>query len=232
MTAADSEIIERTIRAGRALAAAGQQDMVWGHVALRDPDGRGVWMKASGWGYDEITPERVVLVGWDGSRLHGDGKVHIESHIHLEIMAARGDVTASVHAHPEAVNAFSALEVPLRAISHDGVPFADPQIPRTGLSGDLVFDAKRGRTLAADLGSAPACLMPRHGLVAVGPSEAHAVMHAVLLDHACSAQLRAQSAGEITSYSDSTEVAEKLRHAWPDSQIEAGYAFLLRQAGF
>ncbi|HEX3785326.1 MAG TPA: hypothetical protein VHX38_37220 [Pseudonocardiaceae bacterium] len=37
------------IRASRALAAAGLGDMVWGHASVRDPDGRGVWMKASGW---------------------------------------------------------------------------------------------------------------------------------------------------------------------------------------
>ena len=35
----------------RALAAAGQADMVWGHPSVRDPEGRGVWMKASGWGF-------------------------------------------------------------------------------------------------------------------------------------------------------------------------------------
>jgi hypothetical protein len=37
------------VQASRALAAAGQGDMVWGHVSIRDPDGRGAWMKAAGW---------------------------------------------------------------------------------------------------------------------------------------------------------------------------------------
>lgn len=231
MSLQDSEVIERVISAGRALAAADMQDMVWGHVALRDPEGRGVWMKAAGWSYGEIVPARVALVGWDGGLLAGEGPAHLESHIHLGIMAARPDVMASVHGHEEAVNAFSALGVPFRAISHDGVPFADPQIPRTRLSGDLVFDVERGRQLAEDLGDAAACLMPHHGFVAVGRSEAHAVMHAILLDRACAAQLRALAAGPIVSYSDSAEIASKLRHTWPDSQIEAGYRYLVRQDG-
>lgn len=224
-------MIEQVISAGRALAAADMQDMVWGHVAVRDPQGRGVWMKAAGWSYGEIVPARVTLVGWDGSLLSGEGPAHLESHIHLGIMAARPNVMASVHGHAEAVNAFTALDMPLRAISHDGVSFADPQIPRTRLSGDLVSDPQRGRQLAEDLGDAPACLMPRHGFVAVGRSDAHAVMHAILLERACAAQLRALAAGPILSHSDTAEIASKLLHTWPDSQIEAGYRFLLRQAG-
>ena len=49
-----------------------QGDFVWGHVSARDPDGRGVWMKASTLGFDEIGPEQVILVSWDGDVLEGD----------------------------------------------------------------------------------------------------------------------------------------------------------------
>lgn len=231
MTAgSDRAIVDRVVEAGRALAAAGQQDMVWGHVALRDPQGRGAWMKASGWAFEEVTPERVLLVGWDGTRLLGEGAVHLECHIHLSVLAARPDVTASVHTHPLAVNAFSALAVPLRAVSHDGVLFADPQVPRSALSGDLVADPGRGAQLAAELVGAPACLMPRHGLVAVGGSEAAAVMHAVLLTAACSVMLQALAAGPLGSWSDADEIAAKKAHAWPESQLRAGYDHLVRAA--
>lgn len=228
---ADADVVERVVAAGRALAAAGQQDLVWGHVALRDPLGRGIWIKASGWAFEEVTPERVLLVGWDGSRLLGDGAVHLECHIHLGILAARPEATASVHTHAPAVNAFSALELPMRAISHEGVLFADPQVPRSTLSSDLVANPVRGAQLAADLGVAPACLMPRHGLVAVGASEAAAVMHAVLLSAACAVQLQALSAGALHSWSDDGEIADKKAHAWPPSQLQAGYDYLVRAAG-
>ena len=30
----------------RVLALEGQDDYIWGYVSARDPDGRGVWMKA------------------------------------------------------------------------------------------------------------------------------------------------------------------------------------------
>ena len=50
----------------RALAAAGQADMVWGHPSIRDPEGRGVWMKAAGWGFEEVDAGRIVLVSPGG----------------------------------------------------------------------------------------------------------------------------------------------------------------------
>ncbi|CAA9404394.1 MAG: hypothetical protein AVDCRST_MAG35-1079 [uncultured Quadrisphaera sp.] len=219
----------RVVEASRALAAAGQQDLVWGHVAVRDPDGRGAWMKASGWGLDEVDAARVLLVGWEGERVAGEGQPHIESHIHLSVLRARPDVSASVHTHPEVVNAFSALDVPLQALSHDGVPFVHPQLPRSPLSGDLVADRARGDRLAAALASAPACLMPRHGLLAVGGDEAEAVMHAVLLTSACRVMLLAAAAGRVRSSSDAEEVAAKREHVWPRRQLDAGYRYLARQ---
>lgn len=220
----------RVLEACRALAAAGQQDMVWGHAALRDEDGRGVWIKRSGVGYDELDASDIHLVGWDAELVEGEGKPHIEVFIHLGIMRARPDAVMTVHAHAAAVNAFTALDEPLRAISHEGVLFADPQVPRTALPGDLVSDAALGAALAADLGRAPACLMPRHGFVAVGASDAEAVMTAVLLEAACRLHLDARAAGEIRSFSGAEEIRQKQAHVWPQSQIEAGYAYLRRRA--
>ncbi|MEJ7648826.1 MAG: class II aldolase/adducin family protein [Nakamurella sp.] len=220
----------RVVHAGAALAVAGQQDLVWGHVAIRDPQGRGAWLKAAGWGFDEVSPDRVVLVDWAGEVIEGAGRPHIESHIHLGVFRARSDVDASVHTHSAEVNAFSALDVPMRAISHDGVLFTDPQVPRSPLPADLISSSALGDALAVALGAGRACLMPRHGLVAVGTDEAEAVMHAVLLASACAVMLQAMAAGNVRSWSDPDEVYAKRAHVWPRSQLVAGYDHLVRLA--
>jgi len=222
--------VEAVVAASGALAAAGQSDLVWGHVAVRDPGGRGVWMKASGWSLDEVTPGRVLLVGWRGERLHGEGRPHLEAPIHLGVMAARDDVAVSVHTHAAAVNAFTALEVPMQAISHEGVLFTHPQVPRSPLSGDLVADPERGAALAAALGTARACLMPRHGLLTVGAEESDAVMYAVLLASACRVLLDAMAAGPVRSASDPAEAAAKRESCWSPTQLRAGYQNLVRRA--
>lgn len=221
---------EEVVRAHRALAVVGQSDMVWGHVSLRDPQGRGIWMKSAGWGFEEVGTEQVVLVSMDGEVLSGTGKRHLEWPIHTEIMRARPEVTCVVHTHATPVIAFASLGVSLLPVDRDGVLFTDPQIPRFTVTGGLVKTTGLGTALADTLGGAPACLMPTHGMVAVGTDTAHAVMHAVLLERACRMQLLAASAGGPTLYSDHHEVLAKREECWPDSQIQAGWEYLVRQA--
>jgi L-fuculose-phosphate aldolase len=81
-TTAAAEPAQLVALGSRVLAKAGQGDMVWGHLALRDPDGRGVWTKSAGWGREEINSERVLLISWDGDVLAGTGHPHLECQIH------------------------------------------------------------------------------------------------------------------------------------------------------
>lgn len=211
-----------------ALAAAGLSDMVWGHVSVRLPDGSGIVMKSSGWGFEEITPQRLVRVSWEGQRLAGEGTVHIEVPIHTRIMAARPEVQAVVHTHAPAVTAFASLGVPLRAISHDGVPFAF-QLPRFERTGNLIDSAELGDALAHELGTAPAIVIPQHGSVTVGRTVGQAVMHPVLLQRACTTFLAAAAAGGPAVWSDDAELSAKLELVWSPKQMEAGYRYLARK---
>ncbi|HLI38202.1 MAG TPA: class II aldolase/adducin family protein [Streptosporangiaceae bacterium] len=225
-----AEAITLAVQACQALAAAGQSDMVWGHPSVRDPDGRGVWMKSSGWGFEEIDARRIVLVSPRGEVLDGTGKRHIEYPIHTEIMASRSDAGAVVHTHSDAANAFAALDVPLRPISHAGALFCYPDVPRFTLTGGLISTPGLGKALADALGPARACLMPQHGIVAVGKDIPEAVMTAVLLDKACRTQLAAMAAGPLARWGSEEDTAAKRPQVWSDSQIRSGWDYLLRSA--
>ncbi len=226
----EDSLIAKTAQANRALGASGQSDLVWGHASVRDPEGRGAWMKAAGWSFDEVTSDQVVLVTSAGEVLAGRGPRHIEYPIHTEVMNARPDVNSVVHTHAPAAVAFAALDEPLLAISHDGVEFAEPQIARFTQTGSLIRSAELGRALAETIGDGVGCLISRHGLVTVGPDAATAVLRAVLLARACQVQLQAMAAGPIRLWSDSAEIALKKAEVWPESQINAGYAYLCRQS--
>ncbi len=225
-----TDVIREVAEASLALAAAGLSDMVWGHAAIRDPDGRGVWMKASGWGFEEVTEDRVVLVSPGGEVLSGGGSRHIEYPIHSEIMRRRPDVGCSVHTHAPALSAFACLDVPLLPISHDGVLFSDPPVPRFSRTGALIATCELGAALADTLGEARGCLMPSHGAVTVGPDAATAVMHAVLLERACRTQLMALAAGDPKTWSAADEAELKREQVWHPRQVQAGYQYLLRKA--
>src|SRR5689334_14629206 len=234
--AADREsAIHLAVQASRALAAGGQGDMVWGHVSVRDPGGRGAWMKSAGWGLEEIDAEKIVLVSPDGAVLdsgagEGGGPRHIEYPIHTEIMAARPDVGSVVHTHSPAANQFAALDVPLRPLDHAGSLFCYPDIPRFTLTGGLIKTQELGAALAGTLGSALACLMPQHGIVAVGPDAPAAVMTAVLLDRACRTQLTAMAAGPLRRWGGEEDTVAKRADVWSSRQLRAGWEYLLRRA--
>ena len=188
-------------------------------------------MKASGWAFEEVDEQRVLLVSPDGEVLYGQGRRHMEYPIHTRVLAARPDVTAVVHSHAGNAVAFAALDVPLRPISHDAVSFVGPDVPRFTRTGALITDDTTGDALAAALGTAAGVLIPAHGMVTVGATPAEAVLRAVLLDRACGAQLQAMAAGPLRRWSDEAEVATKVRTVADPAQLQVAYEYLLRRAG-
>jgi len=183
-------------------------------------------MKAAGWGFEEVLPSRVLLVSEEGEVLAGDGPRHIEFLIHAEVMKVRPDVSSVVHAHNDEVNAFASLGVPLRSLTHAGLEFAEPQLPRFTRTATLIRTPELGRALAETLGQAPAVLIPQHGFVTVGGTAAQAVMRAVLLARACRTQLLALAAGGPQSWIS----ADEHTMGWPLPQMDAGWNYLVRRS--
>lgn len=212
----------------RVLGAADQGDLIWGHVSARDPEGRGVWMKASGLGFEEVGPDEVLLVSWDGEVLGGDGRRHAEYPIHTEVTRARPDVGAVVHSHAATAVALGALGVPLRPISHEANLFVPPDVPRFTRTGDLILTAELGVAVAETLGESNACFLVNHGVVVVGPDVRTAVVSAYLLEHACRTQLLAMSAGGWATWSPPEESAAKREHCYSPALIAGAWDYLVR----
>ncbi|HUZ21989.1 MAG TPA: class II aldolase/adducin family protein [Acidimicrobiales bacterium] len=208
----------------------GLGDLIWGHVSCRDRHGRGTWIKASGFGLEETSPDHVVLIGRDGTLLQGEGGVPIEHPIHTEILAARADVGCVVHCHAPHAIALAATGEPLRPISHEGTLFTPPDIVRFTETADLIRTPGLGGMLADRLGARNAALMVSHGIVAVGEDVPAAVMTTVLLERACRLQLLAMAAGPLRTWSSDAEALEKRARCWARSQIEGGWAYLVRKA--
>ncbi|MDP9417201.1 MAG: class II aldolase/adducin family protein [Actinomycetota bacterium] len=213
----------------RVLGEADQGDLIWGHVSARDPEGRGVWMKAAGLGFDEVSPDDVVLVSWDGGVLSGTGSRHAEFPIHTEVMRARGDVGSVIHTHSPAAVALGALGVPLRPISHEANLFVPPDIVRFTSTGDLILTPELGRGVAAALGDRNACLLVNHGVVVVGPDVPAATVTAHLLDRACRMQLTAMAAGGWPTWSPPGESLAKRQHCYPEPLLQGAWEYLVRR---
>lgn len=226
-TTADARELVAT--ACRVLAAAGQDDLIWGHASCRDPEGRGVWLKSAEWGLSEITPARVHLVDEEGTVLEGGGIRHSEYPIHTEIMNARRDVGAVVHTHPPYSVALAATGQSLRPVSHAANYFVPPEVPRFTETADLVLTRDLGRSLARALGDASAIFLVNHGIVAVGPTVQEASVAAALLEQACAQQLLTHSVGGWPTWSPAQESLAKREHIYSARAVSAVWDYLVRQ---
>lgn len=226
LTEQDRGVREQVALASRVLGTEDLGDFFLGHVSLRDPDGRGVWMKVTGWGLEEITADHVQLLSWDGEVLAGEGRRHIEYPIHTEIMRARPDVDSVVHVHAAHAVAFASLAQPLRPISHEGVIFVPPDIARFTKTGDLIMTRELGEALAESVGDRNAALMVHHGVVTAGENLETAVVDAILLERACHKQLLAMAAGEIRTWSSDEEAIAKRSRIYPRKMI---WSYLVRK---
>jgi L-ribulose-5-phosphate 4-epimerase len=217
--------------ASRVLGANGQDDFIWGHCSARDPEGRGVWIKASGLGLTEVQPEHVHLVTPGGEVLVGEGPRHVEYPIHTEIMAARDDVGAVVHTHPPHSIALAAAGDALLPVSHGGTLFVPPAVPRFTLTADLIVTRELGRALAETLADHQAVFLVNHGIVAVGKDLPSAVVRAIVLERACHQQLLTRSFGLELDYSDDEEALSKRESIWHERSFSSVWEHLVRLLG-
>jgi L-fuculose-phosphate aldolase len=193
-----TETLAECARACRVLEMEGHGDMTLGHLSLRDPDGRGFWMKRNRMGLGEIMgPDDFVLVDWEGNKIAGSGGRHSEWPIHSEILKLRPDVQVVVHTHPFHACVFSASTEPLQPFTLAADYFID--VPRHEDEVALITTKEEGQALAGTLGKSFAVLMGNHGVTFCGTSIPHATCVGVFLEQACKAQLLGMSAGFPTS---------------------------------
>jgi L-ribulose-5-phosphate 4-epimerase len=224
-----ADVRELVALSSRILGHADQGDLVWGHSSARDPGGRGVWMKAAGWGLEEITPDRVQLVSRAGEVLDGTGGRHSEYPIHTEIMAARPDVGGVVHTHSPYAVALAAAGQQLLPVSHAATYFVPPDVPRFTGTADLILTPDLGKEVAASLGSAPAVFLVNHGIVTAGPTLQVATVAAILLERAAHQQWITHGYGSWPTWSDAAESRSKRDHIYHARALDQVWHYFARQ---
>jgi ribulose-5-phosphate 4-epimerase/fuculose-1-phosphate aldolase len=207
----------------------GHGDMTLGHLSLRDPEGRGFWMKRNAVGLGEVRgADDFVLVTFDGKQIAGSGRCHSEWPIHAEILLARADINVVAHTHPYYTCVFSATEGTLRPVTLEASYFAEP-IPMFTGTGALIKSQALGRALAQALGPALAVFMKNHGVTFCGASIEAATLVGIWLDRACRAQLDVTASGLTWSFPDAASEAERHGQVWSDVHIEHSWGYYSRK---
>ena len=202
--------LDKLALASRILEMEGHGNFTLGHLAMRDPEGRGVWIKRWGLTLGEVQDwQDHQLIDFDGNLLYGDGnKRHSEWPIHVGIYRRRPDVQASAHTHPRYGTVFSCTPEPLRALTNAGSYFPAPP-PRFTRTSELIRKAEVGDEMADVLGDHNAVFLRNHGVVFCGDSIEKMTIVGVQLETACQQQLEIAASGLPYDWPDDAELARK-----------------------
>jgi L-fuculose-phosphate aldolase len=162
------------IDACRRMNALGINQGTSGNISVRHADG--LLITPTSVPYDEMTPEQIVFMGMDGSFAEVQ-RPSSEWRFHLDILRARGEIDAVVHAHPPycTMLAIMGLEIPpihymIAAAGGDTIRCAPYATFGTAELSEHAVRALEGRL---------ACLLDHHGMIAIGPSLQRALWLAV-----------------------------------------------------
>ena len=185
----------------RILAAHGHEDLTLGHVSVRGPDARDVYIKGKGKALGEVEDDDVVVVNLDdvdGYRVAG---THLETVMHTEAYRARPDVGAAIHTHPLFAMALGATSSALEYLSHDALLFNDG-VGLYDASSGLITTPDEGRAVVEALGQRRVVLLQNHGILAVGTDIRWATLAALTIERAVRVQVLAASLGKLTPIPD------------------------------
>ncbi|WP_271615519.1 L-fuculose-phosphate aldolase [Bradyrhizobium sp. CCBAU 51627] len=151
------------IDACRRMNALGINQGTSGNISVRF--GNGLLITPTSVPYDTMTPDQIVFMGLDGSHA-ADQKPSSEWRFHLDILKARADIGAVVHAHPTycTILAIMGVEIPpvhymIAAAGGDSIRCAPYATFGTAELSEHAVRALEGRL---------ACLLDHHGMIAVG----------------------------------------------------------------
>lgn len=145
-----------------------------GNISLRHEDG--MLITPTSVGYEDMKPEQIVYMKLDGS-FDPVQRPSSEWRFHLDILRARLEVNAVVHAHPPyaTILAIMGLEIPpvhymIACAGGDNIRCAPYATFGSQELSDYAVKALQDRL---------ACLLAHHGMIAAGPSLTRAMWLAV-----------------------------------------------------
>jgi L-fuculose-phosphate aldolase len=170
----DREKRQSIIDACRRMNAVGINQGTSGNISLRHD--AGLLITPTSIPYEEMQPEQIAYMGLDGT-FDPAHRPSSEWRFHLDILRARPDVNAVVHAHPpySTILAIMGREIPpvhymIACAGGDTIRCAPYATFGTQELSDHAVAALEGRL---------ACLLEHHGMIAVGSSLTKAMWLAV-----------------------------------------------------
>lgn len=217
-TGAEVEARRAIVEACRAMLALGLTQGTSGNISVRTAEG--LLITPSGLPYEAMSPDDIVPMTFAGRSAHRL-RPSSEWRFHCDIMAARPEVGAIVHAHSPYATAFAICRQEIPAAHYMIAAAGGPTVRcaayatfGTAALSRAALDALEGRTC---------CLLANHGAIALGPSLDRALWLALELETLCRQYAIALQIGrpQILPDAEIARVAAKFRSYGPRSGGDA-----------
>jgi L-ribulose-5-phosphate 4-epimerase len=158
--------------------------VVWtaGNVSARVPGRDLMVIKPSGVGYDDLTPDSMMVCDLHGGLIEGELEPSSDTAAHAYVYRHRPDVGGVVHTHSSYASAWAARGEPIPCVltaMADEFGGEIPIGPFALIGGD---DIGRGIVETLDGHRSPAVLMRNHGVFTIGHTAKAAVKAAVMTE--------------------------------------------------
>jgi L-ribulose-5-phosphate 4-epimerase len=151
-----------------------------GNLSARDPATNLVVIKPSGVSYDNLSPEKMVILDLAGNIVEGELKPSSDTATHLVIYRERADVFGVVHTHSTFATAFAAVGRPIPPILTAICDEFGAEIPVGGFA--PIGNEEIGLEVVRSIGKGRAILMQNHGVFTIGATPGAAVKTAVMVE--------------------------------------------------
>ena len=182
---------EQVCKANCLLPKHGLVTFTWGNVSAIDRESGLVVIKPSGVEYEDLTPDKMVVVNLNGDVVEGDLRPSSDTPTHIHLYKNFEGIGGVVHTHSTNATAFAQARSPISAYGTTHADYFYGDIPcarrLTQAEVETDYEKNTGLVMLETLGSrnpmeVPAMLTTSHGPFAWGKNADEAVYHAVVLE--------------------------------------------------
>ncbi len=182
---------EKVCKANLLLPKHGLVTFTWGNVSEIDRESGYVVIKPSGVDYDELTPDKMVVVDLDGNKIEGELNPSSDTPTHIYLYRNFLNIGGIVHTHSTHATAFAQARSPIAAYGTTHADYFYGDIPctreLTAAETQYDYETNTGRVIVEAFkllnpDAIPGVVAANHGPFAWGKDAAEAVHNAVVLE--------------------------------------------------
>lgn len=153
-----------------------------GNASARDKDSGLVVIKPSGYAFDKLNPEHLIVVDLKGQVIEGDLSPSVDAATHLYVYRHRPDVNGIIHTHSPYATSFAVLGKTLPLCLTTLACEFGTHIPVSAFA--EIGEEEIGKEIVDKIGICSAILMRNHGVFTIGASVQEALKAALMIEEA------------------------------------------------